>query len=229
MRSSVAFPVGPVPAPTDLSINTPARWINSRCGSRELRVGESYTRFSARALWPALQLLAPLPSPHFSLAMNSALVTIRISSGPVIGFKDTHPLGDASSAPRVVAGQDGGLLPVRKWLGIPYAKADRWCRPNSVAPWVEPLPTLEFGCVRACVLPGSPTSFVPQLTLRALHSTMFPQGPSPVLPLYSDHPGSLPRSFVGQSEHSHFLNVFASPGVDERASVPVLVSLKKST
>lgn len=43
-------------------------------------------------------------------------VEIAIDSGPVLGFADTFPLSDRSTAEQIAQGANGGQPPVLKWL-----------------------------------------------------------------------------------------------------------------
>lgn len=49
------------------------------------------------------------------MAANNTIKTQTVH-GPVIGFADTFPAGDRSSASRVLKGEDGGKPAVNKWL-----------------------------------------------------------------------------------------------------------------
>lgn len=46
--------------------------------------------------------------------------------------------------------------------------------------------------------------------------------------MFSGVPGILPREFIGQSEDSHNLNIFAPEGTKEGDNLPVLVSLSST-
>ncbi|EGG05226.1 carboxylesterase [Melampsora larici-populina 98AG31] len=124
---------------------------------------------------------------------------VHTSSGPVVGFQDTHPLSDRSTASCVANGQFGDQSPINKWLGIPYAQAARWTRPTPPTSWQEPLLCHEFG-------------------------PYFPQTSDPFLTVYLGKPGYHPRTWREQSEEKgHNLNVFLPDGVQPGDNVPVLV------
>ncbi|ORY81845.1 Alpha/Beta hydrolase protein [Leucosporidium creatinivorum] len=122
---------------------------------------------------------------------------VQTSAGRVVGFLDTFALRESSAAPLIEAGQDGGLPAVQKWLGVPYAQARRWERPQPPQAWSEPLKAHEFG-------------------------SMFHQPPSGTEKIYGHQKGVYKRSFVTQSEDSFNLNVFAPEGTKEGDSLPVL-------
>ncbi|GAA5904828.1 hypothetical protein JCM6882_003216 [Rhodosporidiobolus microsporus] len=122
-------------------------------------------------------------------------LTVHTQHGPVTGYKDTHPLRPTSSANEA---QDGGLAPVAKWLGIPYAHARRFERPTAPESWEGARECFEYG-------------------------SMFPQPPSNTEVLLSKLPGFIPRTGFGVSEDSHFVNVFAPGDVKEGEALPVLV------
>ncbi|EGG05224.1 carboxylesterase [Melampsora larici-populina 98AG31] len=132
------------------------------------------------------------------MSSNDKLL-VHTSFGPVVGFQDTHPLSDRSTASSVASGQIGDQLPINKWLGIPYAQAARWKRPTPPKAWKEPLPCHEFG-------------------------PYFPQQPDPAMLLYLGKAGLHPRAWREQSEEKgHNLNVFLPDGVQAGDKVPVLV------
>ncbi|GAA5980054.1 hypothetical protein JCM11641_008272 [Rhodosporidiobolus odoratus] len=116
-------------------------------------------------------------------------------SGRVSGYSDTHPLRSISAASEPTRGP---RQPVLKWLGIPYAQARRFERPEPSEPWNEIRSCFEFG-------------------------SMFPQPPSNTEVLLSKLPGFIDRSHVPVSEHSHFVNVFAPGDLQEGETLPVLV------
>ncbi|GAA5944766.1 hypothetical protein JCM10213_009214 [Rhodosporidiobolus nylandii] len=122
--------------------------------------------------------------------------TVQTRAGPVTGWADTYPLRATSSArePAVAGGQD----PVLKWLGIPYARARRFERPQPPENWDKPKDCFEYG-------------------------SMFPQPPSNTELLLSKLPGFIQRSHIYVSEDSHFINVFAPGDVQEGEKLPVLV------
>ncbi|KAL8278728.1 hypothetical protein RQP46_008797 [Phenoliferia psychrophenolica] len=128
----------------------------------------------------------------------SPSLQVKTTGGPVVGFADTFPLGDESQAERVASGEDGGRPPVLKWLGIPYAQAERWTRPIAPEPWSAPLKCWEFG-------------------------TKFPQPESGMEKLFAHQPGVFRRTFVKEDEHSHTVNVWAPDGVKEGDDLAVLV------
>ncbi|KAK0450418.1 Alpha/Beta hydrolase protein [Desarmillaria tabescens] len=117
----------------------------------------------------------------------------RTNSGPVEGFVDTHPVSEYSSATRNL----GPLSPIKKWLGIPYAQAQRWQRAQPPTPWTEPLQCFEFG-------------------------PSFPQPISAFDEMYAGRKGWFNRDFLGQSEDAFSLNVFA-PATEGYSKVPVMV------
>ncbi|KAI5476522.1 carboxylesterase type B [Pseudohyphozyma bogoriensis] len=123
---------------------------------------------------------------------------VATASGPILGFADTFPLRDRSSAEEVHSGADGGRDAVWKWLGVPYAQAKRWERPSPPDPWKEPLKAWEFG-------------------------TQFPQKENAIEKMWAEAEGWIKRDWIGQSEDSHFVNVFAPEGVKEGDDLPVLV------
>ncbi|GAA5858978.1 hypothetical protein JCM8547_007186 [Rhodosporidiobolus lusitaniae] len=127
--------------------------------------------------------------------MASISLTVNTTDGPVTGFADSFHLRATSSAKEP---QTGGLLPVNKWLGIPYAQAKRWERPQPPASWKEPKECFEFG-------------------------SMFPQPPSNTEMLLSKLPGFILRTHIPVSEDSHFINVFAPGDIKEGEKLPVLV------
>ncbi|GAA5991793.1 hypothetical protein JCM10908_001144 [Rhodotorula pacifica] len=124
---------------------------------------------------------------------------VQTAHGPVKGFADTHKLAARSTAH--LDPQLGDRAPVYKWLGIPYAQAERFKRPVDPEPWKEPKECFEFG-------------------------SAFPQPDSMTENLLAKMPGYLLRDHLPVSEDSHTVNVFA-PGdydptnLDEK--LPVLV------
>ncbi|KAK0473351.1 Alpha/Beta hydrolase protein [Armillaria novae-zelandiae] len=116
------------------------------------------------------------------------------SSGPVEGFIDTHPVSEYSSATRSV----GPLSSIKKWLGIPYAKARRWQRPQLPTTWTKPLQCFEFG-------------------------PSFPQPMSGFDEMYAGKKGWFTRNFLGQSENAFSLNVFAPVTTEGLSKIPVMV------
>ncbi|GAA5940751.1 uncharacterized protein JCM15063_006351 [Sporobolomyces koalae] len=115
--------------------------------------------------------------------------------GPVQGFTDTHPVAVHSTATLT---SEGSCKPVNKWLGIPYAQANRWERPTDPDAWTDPKQCFEFG-------------------------TMFPQPAGMTEQLLSGIPGFIMRSHIQQSEASHFVNVFAPADLGPDEKVPVMV------
>ncbi|PRP89622.1 hypothetical protein PROFUN_00886 [Planoprotostelium fungivorum] len=63
------------------------------------------------------------------------------TSGPVRGFIDTHPLSKDST----VHLPPGSQKPIKKWLGIPYAKCQRWTYPEEPEHWEEARECYDFG------------------------------------------------------------------------------------
>ncbi|GAA5935109.1 hypothetical protein JCM1841_000333 [Sporobolomyces salmonicolor] len=123
---------------------------------------------------------------------------VNTNNGPVLGFKDSFPLRATSAAADVQLGNDGGRVPILKFLGIPYAKATRFERPSAPDPWTEPQKCWEFG-------------------------SMFPQPPSNTETMLSRLPGFIQRTHITVSEESHFINVFAPGDVKEGEKLPVMV------
>ncbi|SGZ06168.1 BQ5605_C031g10923 [Microbotryum silenes-dioicae] len=74
--------------------------------------------------------------------MMAPSLTVATKCGPVVGYSDTYPLSNESTAKLDPA--RGGRPPVLKWLGVPYGQAGRWERPTPKS-WTEPLECLEFG------------------------------------------------------------------------------------
>ncbi|GAA6041333.1 hypothetical protein JCM8097_007667 [Rhodosporidiobolus ruineniae] len=122
-------------------------------------------------------------------------LSVSTQSGPVTGYSDTYPLRATTSAREPPT---GGRHPVLKWLGIPYAQAERWKRPQAPTPWKKPKECFEFG-------------------------SMFPQPPSNTEVLMSKLPGFILRNHVPVSEDSHFVNVVAPGDLQEGEKLPVLV------
>lgn len=125
---------------------------------------------------------------------------VQTAHGPVQGFTDSHPLQARSTAH--LASQPGNRPPVHKWLGIPYAHAQRFKRPQDPKPWSDPKLCYEFG-------------------------SQFPQPPSMTETLLAKMPGYLLRDHIPTSEHSHSVNVFVpgdfDPLTDDNGKLPVLV------
>ncbi|KAG0152571.1 hypothetical protein CROQUDRAFT_650017 [Cronartium quercuum f. sp. fusiforme G11] len=133
------------------------------------------------------------------MAQSDSKLLVQTTSGPVLGFQDTYPTSDRSTAPLAASGKVGGQSPVNKWLGIPYAQAARWKRPIPPTSWKEPLICHEFG-------------------------PHFPQHHDGAVVLYLGKPGILPRAWREQSEEKGFnLNVFLPDGLKPDEKVPVLV------
>ncbi|EGG05225.1 carboxylesterase [Melampsora larici-populina 98AG31] len=142
------------------------------------------------------------------MSSNDKLL-VNTNFGPVVGFQDTHPLSDRSTASSVASGQIGDQLPINKWLGIPYAQAARWTRPTPPNSWQEPLLCHEFG-------PHFPQLRFPQEPLS--------QQPVSVEVIYLGKPGLHPRAWREQSEEKgHNLNVFLPDEVQTGDKVPVMV------
>ncbi|KDE03600.1 hypothetical protein MVLG_05935 [Microbotryum lychnidis-dioicae p1A1 Lamole] len=129
--------------------------------------------------------------------MMAPSLTVTTKYGPVVGYSDTYPLSNESTAKLDPA--QGGRAPVLKWLGIPYGQAGRWERPSAPAPWTEPRECHEFG-------------------------TMFPQPRSGAGEFLSPIFSNFARTFVEQSEDSFTLNVFAPEGTtaDSQERIPVM-------
>ncbi|GAA5952091.1 hypothetical protein JCM3765_005189 [Sporobolomyces pararoseus] len=127
--------------------------------------------------------------------MADTSLLVQTEYGPVQGFVDTHPVSQYSSASISATGDQ---LPVKKWLGIPYAQAERFTRPIAPTPWETPKECFEFG-------------------------TMFPQPPGMTEQLLSKLPGFVIRNQIRQSENSHFLNVFVPGDLKPKEKLPVMV------
>lgn len=93
----------------------------------------------------------------------------------------------------------GPLSPVRKFLGVPYARAERLKRCEPPHAWQSTLKCTEFG-------------------------PSFPQMTSPFDTMYKSKPGWIDRSFLGFSEDAFSVNVFA-PGSTRVDGLPVMVRL----
>ncbi|SCV72811.1 BQ2448_4348 [Microbotryum intermedium] len=126
--------------------------------------------------------------------MASPSLLVQTSAGPVQGFVDTHPLRNESSA----ALKSGPEAPVYKWLGIPFAKAGRFERPTSPDAWTQSIECIEFG-------------------------TKFPQSHGASEALYQARLGNHRREFVGNSEASHTIDVYAPEGTKAGDALPCLV------
>ncbi|GAA6009118.1 uncharacterized protein JCM10292_005326 [Rhodotorula paludigena] len=124
-------------------------------------------------------------------------LTVDTAHGPVTGFADTHPLSLTSPALDPNHASTGNLVPVNKWLGIPYAHAARWKRPTDPQPWTDPKQCFDYG-------------------------SAFPQPGSNTEMLLARLPGFLMRA-QKTSEDSHFINVYAPGDVQEGEKLPVLV------
>ncbi|GAA6014275.1 hypothetical protein JCM11491_005024 [Sporobolomyces phaffii] len=127
--------------------------------------------------------------------MDTRQLLVSTTSGPVVGFTDTHPVQQRSTAS---LRQPGGRTPVHKWLGIPYAQARRFQRPTDPEPWQSPRDCFEFG-------------------------TMFPQPEGMTEKLLSKLPGFIMRSHIKTSEDSHFVNVFVPGDLQPDEKLPVMV------
>ncbi|SCZ91978.1 BZ3500_MvSof-1268-A1-R1_Chr5-3g08259 [Microbotryum saponariae] len=136
-------------------------------------------------------------------------LTVATKYGPVVGYSDTYPLSNESTAKLDPA--HGGRAPVLKWLGIPYGQAGRWERPSAPAPWTEPRECHEFGTMFP--QPPSGAGELPDLYTPFRVSFSF-------TPLFSN----FTRAFVKQSEDSFTLNVFAPEGTtaDSQERIPVM-------
>ncbi|GAA6000369.1 hypothetical protein JCM5350_005457, partial [Sporobolomyces pararoseus] len=127
--------------------------------------------------------------------MTDKDLLVQTEYGPVQGFVDTHPVSQHSSASISATGDQ---LPVKKWLGIPYAQAERFTRPIAPSPWQTPKECFEFG-------------------------TMFPQPAGMTEQLLSKLPGFVIRNQIKQSEDSHFVNVFVPGDLKPDEKLPVMV------
>ncbi|GAA5885195.1 hypothetical protein JCM16303_005896 [Sporobolomyces ruberrimus] len=126
--------------------------------------------------------------------MSNNELLVETTYGPVLGFKDTNPLSQHSTATSAT----GDRKPINKWLGIPYAQAARFERPSPPSTWTEPKKCHEFG-------------------------TMFPQPAGMTEQLLSKLPGFVMRSHIEQSEDSHFVNVFTPGDMTSDEKLPVMV------
>ncbi|GAA99175.1 uncharacterized protein L969DRAFT_93637 [Mixia osmundae IAM 14324] len=126
---------------------------------------------------------------------------VDTKNGPVLGFRDVFPLGEHSGYPGSPAKHDKShhRPALRKWLGIPFAQAERWTRPRAPEPWTEPLQAYDYG-----VAP--------------------PQPPSTLTKMFEGKQGVYMRSHYKQSEHGCLtLNVFAPDLPNEQMKgLPVL-------
>ncbi|KIY68042.1 alpha/beta-hydrolase [Cylindrobasidium torrendii FP15055 ss-10] len=118
---------------------------------------------------------------------------VNTAYGPIEGFVDTHPVDARSSA----GTRPGPLSPVRKFLGVPYARAERLKRCEPPHTWESTLKCTEFG-------------------------PSFPQMTSPFDNMYKSKRGWIDRSFLGFSEDAFSVNVFA-PGSTRVDRLPVMV------
>lgn len=76
-----------------------------------------------------------------------SFLTVETVHGPVKGFVDRTPISkqvDARTA------YEGPRAATRKWLGIPYARAKRWRRPEAPESWTEPLECLDYKVPLGC-------------------------------------------------------------------------------
>ncbi|KAA1091025.1 hypothetical protein PGT21_021110 [Puccinia graminis f. sp. tritici] len=129
----------------------------------------------------------------------SSLMTVETVYGKVIGYEDlgTHETKNADLQSIGALSIDDTRVPVRKFLGIPYAQAERWKRAVPPTPWSEPIVCHKFG----------------------------PSIPQPQITLFDSFydPPLLSKPQTNQSEEKGFtVNVFSSPGVKEGDKVPVL-------
>ncbi|GAA6062664.1 hypothetical protein JCM10212_000564 [Sporobolomyces blumeae] len=127
--------------------------------------------------------------------MPDPALSVKTEHGPIRGFACTHPIMSLSTAH---LGTDGGLDPVHKWLGIPYAKARRFERPQDPDKWEDEKECTEYG-------------------------TMFPQPPGMTETALGKLPGFIMRPHITQSEDSHTINVYAPGDVKEGEKLPVMV------
>jgi len=126
------------------------------------------------------------------------MATIQTEHGPVVGFDDPPPVVQSHSCTN---GQStGNEAQVSKWLGIPYAQAERWQRPHHPTPWVSPLRCTKFG-------------------------PRFPQGVSITDLIFSrkEDFNQNQHSPVESEELGFNLNVFAPKGSQVNGELPVLV------
>ncbi|POV94394.1 hypothetical protein PSTT_16887 [Puccinia striiformis] len=68
-------------------------------------------------------------------------IMVETAYGPVVGFED-------SGLPKTESTVNQSQLPkaaIKKFLGVPYARAERWKRAQALKPWNEPLVCQEFG------------------------------------------------------------------------------------
>lgn len=141
---------------------------------------------------------------------HSAMLLVSLSTTPpqpLLGYTCTSPLAARSSATHPIPSSPS-LRTVNKWLGIPYASAERWSKPTpyTVDSYAPPRECYEFG----------PNPL---------------QGPGAVEPLWHPKEGWLNREFVGASEDCLSLNVFVPKAASEKAveegrQLPVMVSLR---
>ncbi|GAA5882117.1 hypothetical protein JCM3774_005446 [Rhodotorula dairenensis] len=136
------------------------------------------------------------------MAARDPLLLVDTAHGPVQGFVDAHRLAARSSAGRPLPPAPAPAHPpVYKWLGIPYAHAERFRRPSDPEPWNEPRECFEFG-------------------------PAFPQPPSMTENMLAKMPGYLLRDHIPVSEDSHSVNVFVPGDYDPKgfdAKLPVMV------
>ena len=79
--------------------------------------------------------------------------TASTTSGPVVGFVDSWPVGVESSASR---SGHGPLSGVAKWLGVPYGRVSaRWQHAEPLMLWSEPRACFDYGPI--CPQPVSPS------------------------------------------------------------------------
>ncbi|KAH9460402.1 hypothetical protein MJO28_017882 [Puccinia striiformis f. sp. tritici] len=120
-------------------------------------------------------------------------IMVETAYGPVVGFED-------SGLPKTESTVNQSQLPkaaIKKFLGVPYARAERWKRAQALKPWNEPLVCQEFG-------PSLPQ--IPQ---------------TPFDDFYS--PPLLARREPRDCEEKGFtVNIFSSADVKEGDKVPVL-------
>lgn len=129
-------------------------------------------------------------------------LSIKLATDPIqnyLGFSDNHPLSARSTAALAPA-SSSGLPAVQKWLGVPFASAQRWGRPTPhVATDESVVSAHEFGPV-----PWQPAGIVEK------H--------------WVDKQGWLDRDFVGMSEDCLSCNLFVPEKTrQEGKKIPVLV------
>ncbi|PRP87991.1 hypothetical protein PROFUN_02728 [Planoprotostelium fungivorum] len=108
------------------------------------------------------------------------------------GFIDSHPMAVKSTQGL----PPGSEVPIKKWLGIPFASCERWSYPHTPDRWDETRDCFEFGPVP-------------------------PQNPSKVEAFWGTS-GILQRETIQSETECLNLNVF-SPLKEEKRKLPVMV------